>query len=371
MTMVCFLETRRLEVLAMKKLAVVSVLMILVCALVSAQAVTENPVQKAENVQFTDSCGRTVEIPADVTKVAVSGNVATIFMASIAPEYMCNVNSTPTAAQLEYLPAVLATLPATGQLYGGKATINYEELIATGAQVMIDMGDYKKGIAEDLDALQAQIGIPCIFLEADLPHMADAFRSLGTILSEKAERADELAFLVDRTLIVAEVNKDSIPQEERLSVMFTSGSDGLGTNAKGSSQAQVIEIVGAENAIVVDKVSSKGGGNIVSLEQVYKADPDVIIFSPDSIYSTVASDPAWKELRAIKEGRYYEVPGLPYNWMSMPPSLNMILGIWWLGNVLYPQYYDYDMISMTQDFYKVLWNCELSAEQAKGLLGIN
>jgi len=354
----------------MKKIVLVSVFLILVCAVVSAHPVTEKPVQKAEMVKFTDSCGRTVELPAEVTKVAVSGNVATIFMASIAPEYMCNVNSTPTAAQLEYLPSVLGTLPATGQLYGGKSSINYEELIATGAQVLIDMGDYKKGIAEDLDALQAQIGIPCIFLEADLPHMSEAFRSLGTILSGKEERAEELAFLVDLTLITAEVNNETIKDEEKLTVMFTSASDGLGTNAKGSSQAQVIEIVGAENAIVVDKVSSKGGGNIVSLEQVYKADPDVIIFSPDSIYSTVASDPAWKELRAIKEGRYYEIPGLPYNWMSNPPSLNMILGIWWLGNILYPQYYSYDMVSVAQDFYKVLWNYELTAEQAKSLLGV-
>jgi len=28
------------------------------------------------------------------------------------------------------------------------------------------------------------------------------------------------------------------------------------------------------------------------------------------------------------------------------------------------------MVSVAQDFYKVLWNYELSAEQAKALLGI-
>ena len=354
----------------MKKFLSVFALLILVGACVFAQAIEEEKVEQKDTVQFTDSCGRTVELPSQITKVAVSGNVATLFMTTIAPEYMCNINSAPTKEQLEYLPSVLAQLPVTGQLYGGKSNINYEELIATGAQVIIDMGDYKSSIKEDLDALQAQIGIPCIFLEADLQHMSEAFRSLGTILADKEERAEELAFLVDLTLIVAEVNKESIPVEEKLSVMFTSASDGLGTNAKGSSQAQVVEIVGADNAIVVDKLSSKSGGNIVSLEQVYKADPDVIVFDPESIYSTVASDPAWKELRAIKEGRYYEVPALPYNWMSMPPSLNMILGIWWLGNVLYPQYYSYDIVSVTQEFFNILWKCNLSEEQAKTILGI-
>lgn len=369
MTMVCFLKTRPTLGEVMKKASLILLVLIAACSVVFAHPAKETKVPEEETVLFTDSCGRTVEIPARVTKVAVSGNVATIFMASLAPEYMCNVNSAPTQAQLDYLPSVLADLPATGQLYGGKSNVNYEEMIATGAQVLIDMGDYKKGIEEDLDALQAQIGLPCIFIEADLPHMSEAFRSLGSILDGKEERADEIAFMIDLTLIIAEVNRESIPQDERLTVMFTSAADGLGTNAKGSSQAQVIEIVGAENAIVVDKVSSKGGGNIVSLEQVYNADPDVIIFSPDSIYSTVASDPAWKELRAIKEGRYYEIPASPYNWMSNPPSLNMILGIWWLGNILYPQYYNFDMVAVTQDLFNVLWNCELSAEQASAILG--
>lgn len=352
----------------MKKILTVSVLLILSCAVVFAHPVTETKTQENQTILFTDSCGRTVELPAKVTKVAPSGAVATMMMACIAPEYMCNVNSTPSKTQMEYLPAVLSELPATGQLYGSKATLNYEELIATGAQILIDMGDYKSSIKEDLDALQAQIGIPCIFLEADLSHMSEAFRSLGTILADKEERAEELAVLIDLTMILAEINRESIPEEEKLSVMFTSGSDGLGTNAKGSSQAQVIELVGAKNAIVVDKVSSKGGGNIVSLEQVYNADPDVIIFSPGSIYSTVATDPAWKELRAIKEGRYYEIPGDPYNWMSNPPSLNMVLGIWWLGNLLYPQYYNYDMVSTAKSLYEGLWGYKLTTEQAQALL---
>lgn len=354
----------------MKRFLSVFALLILVVSFVFAQAIEEEKVEPKEFIEFTDSCGRTVELPAKITKVAVSGNVATLIMTTIAPEYMCNINSAPTQAQLEYLPSVLAQLPATGQLYGGKSNINYEELIATGAQVVIDMGDFKSGIAEDLDALQTQIGIPCIFIEADFQHMSDAFRSLGTILADKEERAEELAFMIDLTLIVAEVNRENIKEEEKLSVMYTSGSDGLGTNAKGSSQAQAIELVGAENAIVVDKLSSKSGANIVSLEQVYNADPDVILFAPDSIYSTVASDPAWRELRAIKEGRYYEVPSLPYNWLSTPPSLNMVLGIWWLGNVLYPQYYSADMVTVTQEFFDFFWKSTISEEQAKTILGI-
>ena len=353
----------------MRKIAVVLMILLLCSAPVFSQAAKERAVV-SEKIQFTDSCGRTVELPAKLTKVAPSGGVATMMLAALAPEYMCNVHSTPSAAQMEYLPAVLATLPATGQLYGGKSTLNYEQLIATGAQVIIDMGDYKKSIAEDLDALQAQIGIPCIFLEADLNHMAGALRSLGGMLYGKAERAEEMASFIDRVMWMAGDLSAKVTDEERLSVMFTSGTDGLGTNAKGSSQAQVIDLVGAENAIVVEKVSSKGGGNIVSLEQVYNADPDVILFTADSIYDSVASDPAWANLRAISEGSYYRIPGEPYIWMSNPPSMNMIMGVLWLGNLLYPQYYDYNMTEATVEMFKVLWDCDITASQAEKLLGI-
>jgi iron complex transport system substrate-binding protein len=169
---------------------------------------------------------------------------------------------------------------------------------------------------------------------------------------------------------MAEDLSAKVTDEERLSVMYTSGTDGLGTNAKGSSQAQVIDIVGAENAIVVEKVSSKGGGNIVSLEQVYNADPDVILFTADSIYDNVASDQAWANLSAIKEGRFYRIPGEPYNWMSNPPSLNMVMGILWLGNLLYPQYYDYDMTETTVKMFKILWDYDMTVAQAETILGI-
>ena len=352
----------------MRKTVFILMIMLLCSAPVFSQAIEET-VPVSETIQFTDSCGRAVEIPAKITKVAPSGAVATMMLAAIAPEYMCNVNSAPSASQMEYLPQVLSTLPATGQLYGGKSTLNYEELIALGAEILIDMGDYKKGTTEDLDALQAQIGIPCIFLEANLQNMASAFRALGSILDGKEQRAGELAEFIDRVLWMAGDLSEKVPEDERLSVMYTSGSDGLGTNAKGSSQAQVIDIVGAENAIVVEKVSSKGGGNIVSLEQVYNADPDVILFTADSIYDSVSSDPAWSGLRAIKEGRYYRIPGDPYNWMGNPPSMNMVMGIMWLGNLLYPQYYDYDMTETTVQMFKVLWNSDITAAQAEMILG--
>ena len=188
-------------------------------------------------------------------------------------------------------------------------------------------------------------------LEGDLPHMAAAWCTLGCLLEGKAERGEELAAFVEQTVSMAEENAAKIQDSERLSVLYTSGSSGLNTDAKGSTQAQVLDLMGLENAAVVEDVSNKGGGNPINLEQLYRFDPDVILFAPGSIYAAAAHDAS-----------------MPYNWLSNPPSLNMLLGIWWLGNLLYPQYYDYDMAEKTQEIFKLFWNYDLSGEEARQML---
>ena len=335
----------------------------------ATDAPAENPAEEpaAETVMFTDSCGREVELPANITKIAPSGTVATMILAAFAPEELVCVGTKVSENQIPYLYDGIVDLPVTGQLYGGKATLNLEELLATGAEVIIDLGDFKKSIADDLTALQEQTGLPCVFIEADLAHLADAFRTLGTILG-KEERGEELAKLVEETMTMAAENSAKIAEDQRLSVLYSSGSDPLGTNAEGSSQAQALGIVGAKNAVVLEDVSNKGGGNPINLEQLYRFDPDVILFAAGSIYAAAADDAAWQPLRAIEEGDFYEIPSMPYNWLSNPPSLNMLLGIWWLGNLLYPQYYDYDMVEKTQEIFQLFWDYDLSGEEARQML---
>ena len=334
----------------------------------AVEAETPAPAEEAPSVvTFTDSCGRTVELPGEISRIAPSGQVATMILSAMAPELLCCTGSKIEADQAPYLYEGLADLPYTGQLYGGKSTLNLEELLATGAEVIIDLGDYKKSVAEDLDALQEQTGLPCIFLEADLAHMADAFRTMGALL-HKEERGEELAALVEETLTMAAENSAAIPEEDRVSVLYSSGPDPLGTNAEGSSQAQVLGLVGAVNAVVVEDVTSKGGGNIINMEQLYNFDPDAVIVSDDGALDQVLTDSAWQELRAVQEGQVYRVPTSPYCWLSAPPSMNMLLGVWWLGNTLYPEVYDYDMAEKAAEIYATLWGYDLTAEEAAEML---
>jgi len=348
-----------------KSVALATVFALLLCLCACAAPVKYDT--GTETKSFTDSAGREVLVPSVVTRVAPSGSVATMILATLCPEFMVSVSATPSSAQLKYLPRSLFELPTTGQMYGSRSTINLESLLKAEPQIIIDLGDRKDGIGSDMDNLQKTTGIATVFLEADLPHIAEAYRKMGALF-ELEERANAIADFIDETMDMAAENSGEIAENERKTVMYTSGTSGLATNAYGSTQAQVLELVGARNAVVVEEISHAGGGNIISLEQLYNFDPEIILFSGGSIYGTVSQTSSWQDLSAIKNNTYYEIPTGPYNWMSSPPSINMVLGVWWLGNLLYPEIYDYDMVKVSQRIYKLFWDYELSTDEAAEML---
>lgn len=49
--------------------------------------------------------------------------------------------------------------------------------------------------------------------------------------------------------------------------------------------------------------------------------------------------------------------------------MNRVLGIQWVANMLYPDRYDVDMMDVTEEFYKLFYEVDLTDEQAQELLG--
>ena len=102
---------------------------------------------------FTDSTGRTVELPGKLDKIAVTGPTAQIVLFALAPEKLVGIaNSWDESAKDFFAPAYY-DLPVLGQLYGGKSEMNLEELLKADPDVVIDVGEPKDGIAEDMDRL--------------------------------------------------------------------------------------------------------------------------------------------------------------------------------------------------------------------------
>ena len=313
---------------------------------------------------FTDSVGREVEVPAQIDKVALSGPMAQIVLFALCPDKLVGVSNAWSTEAEQYLDEKYFTMPEIGQLYGGKGELNPETLLQSGAQIVIDVGEPKGSIAKDLDALQEQTGIPFVHITATTETTGDAYRMLGDLLNMKDEAETLAAYcekVYDRTVSIA-------GSAEKANVLYVTGDMGQNVIAAGSYHAEILDLL-TNNLAVVDEPSSKGTGNEVSMEQILTWDPDVVIFAPESIYDTVADDAAWQSVTAIKNGAYYEVPFVPYNWMGFPPSVQRYLGMMWLSKVLYPDATaEYDLFSDVQEYYKLFYHCDLTQAQYDALV---
>jgi iron complex transport system substrate-binding protein len=236
--------------------------------------------------------------------------------------------------------------------------MNLEAIIAAKPDLLIDLGEAMPNIASDMDGLSAQIGIPVVFIEATLETMSGAYRALGELLDEEAA-AGELAAYVDETFADAAARRARIPPEKRLSVYLGEGKGGLQTNARGSIHADVIEYAGGINAADFG-TEPVGGMAPVSLEQVVLWNPDVIILGGGIDAAGVARDAGWQPVSAVRSGRVYDVPQQPWSWVGRPPSVNRLIGIKWLGNLLYPDIFDYDITAETRRFYRLFYHAELT-----------
>ena len=312
---------------------------------------------------FTDSVGRTVELPSKIDRVAVSGPLAQIVLFALCPDRLVGIASPWDETAAKYFDTKYYELPVLGQLYGGKGELNLETLLASGAQVVIDVGEPKKTIVEDLDALQEQTGIPFVHITVTTAGMGDAYRKLGELL-DMADEAEALGAYYDwvyaRTMEIA-------GSVEKKNLLYITGDQGLNVIAQGSYHAEVIDLL-SNNLAVVESPSSKGTGNEVDMEQILLWNPDVILFAPGSIYSTVKDMPEWQTVAAIRTGEYYEVPFGPYNWMGFPPSVQRYLGMMWMAQLLYPEAAGYDLYGAVKEYYELFYHAELTAEQFNALV---
>lgn len=321
--------------------------------------------QVAETFMFTDSVGREVEVPTDVTRIVASGPLAQMVLFSIAPEKLVGLATEWTDEAAEYLDAEYYNLPLIGQLYGGKGDLNLEEIAAVDAQLVIDIGEPKDSIVEDMDQLMEQVGITTVHITATLDNMGEAYRMLGELLG-KEEEGEELASYCEEIYGNALALIDQVGEENKVSLLYCLGDSGINVLAKDSFHSEVIDLL-ANNLAVVEDPSARGTGNEVDMEQILLWDPQVIVFDPTSVYDSVGTDSTWQQLSAINSGNYYEIPCGPYNWLGNPPSVNRFMGLIWLSELLYPEQSEYDLYTEAARYYNLFYHCDLTEEQFAAL----
>ena len=325
----------------------------------------QEPEDISKTVIFTDSTGREVEVPSDITKIAPSGPLAQIVLFAIAPEMMVGLATEWNPGDEQYVAADYYNLPVLGQFYG-KGELNLEEVVRVAPQIIIDIGEAKSTIVEDMDGIQKQLNIPTVHIDAATSTMGEAYRILGDLLGKK-EEAEAIAKYCDDVYKNTQDIMAKVGEDGKAKLIYSLGEDGLNVLAKGAFQAEIIDMV-SNNIAVVEDISSKGTGNPVDMEQLILWDPDIILFEPGSAYSIAGDSVTWQQLKAIKNGNYYEVPMGPYNWIGSPPSVNRYMGMIWITQLLYPEHAQYNLYEETAKYYKIFYHCDLTQEQYEELV---
>ena len=322
-----------------------------------------NQADGGETYIFVDSCGREVELPKNVDKIAPSGSLAQIILYTLCPDKLVGLTSVFTEDQKVYVEDKHSSLPNFGSFYGD--TLNLEAVLVAQPQVIFDIGQFMPKVKDDMDGIQDKTGIPTVFIEMEMDSTVEAYKTLGKILGEE-ERAEQLVDYFEELMSTTSSKLKEIPEEERKSVYYAQD-EGLTAIVSGAIHGDTIEYAGGINVVELEE-TLHGGVTEVSIEHLLLWNPDVILFAPNSIYDDVLKKSEWEQIPAIKENSFYEIPIGPYNWIGRPPSVNRFIGIKWLSNLLYPEVFDYDMVDETQKFYKLFYHYDITEEQVKDLL---
>lgn len=323
---------------------------------------------------ITDHAGRTLQIPtADaISSVFFTSGLAQVYITALAPELLGGSAAKYTSEELRFLPEGIDKLPYLGTL-NNNDEIDREQLLLHHFDIMFSISGTaltRQNISEAED-IQEQTGIPVVLVDGSFDKVGDAFRFLGDILG-RSERAEELAAYVDAVYQEVHAAVSKIPESEKIGVYYAEGPEGLQTEPETSQHMLAFLEAGAKD-VATCEVTYGGGMTDVSLEQVLKWNPEVIIAWDSRIRGGAVEDirtnPDWSQIRAVRDGRVYAMPNLPWAWCDRPPGVNRIIGLQWICNLLYPDYYNVDMVACTKEFFEVMLGVSVFDDKVLEMLG--
>ena len=352
-------KTKYFKRLLLVTIVVTMLLSVSSCALKSGAE--DNP---SDTIIITDMANREVTIPNDIDKIYAADPGSMILVYTVAPQMLIGWSYKFNETESKYILSEYLDLPVLGM----GSQVNYEAVIAENPQVVIMSGNDSDASIEKADALQEQIGIPVVVVDLGLFASPNTYSLMGTVIGDE-DRGEELRSYADSVL----TSIVDIPADERVSVYYANGIDSLNTSARDTAASQLFDIIYAENVCQME--SETGDRMQITKEHLLSWNPDYIFVngepkenvSGQNAAEDILNNPDYANLNAVQNNNVISIPKAPFAWVDRPRSENRLVGIKWLGSIMYPEYYDFTEDDI-KEFYKLFYHLDLTDEQVTDLL---
>ncbi len=324
-------------------------------------AAASPPKPSAKYVVVTDARGKEVKVPVPVRRVVSLYGLAPPFL------YLLGAGDRFYGGWSFGTPFYELVDPNFSRKVALGKSLSVEEIVKVHPQLVLatTWGRMKREVNQ-LESL----GIPvlCIRVES-IDDIYSTLKALGKALQAE-ERANEVIKYYNSVLSKVESRVSKATERPKVLVLYYSGKHhSLMTFGGDMFQSKLIELAGGVS-VTKDLIGKKS----VNVEQVIKWDPDYIVIiqyrvSAEKVIKIIESDPAWKVVKAVKEGRVYVVPYDGENWID--PCPKWALGLLWLAKVLHPDLFkDVNVTEVAAQFYKEFFNLDISKVRISGDLSV-
>lgn len=319
--------------------------------------------------EIVDMGGKKVEIPDVITKVFGTSPPSTYMIYTIDASLIVGLNFNHARGNNDssnMLDPRFMALPVVGGLQGGGNSMNRETLLSLHPDVVfLWNNDASSQLAQYLFESSK---IPSINVDLEsVESLPKAYLFFGEVLNRHARAkvlSDYASVALEKTKAIVQQNATKRPV-----VYYAEGADGLATECDQSFHYEAIKFTGGINPHLCPTKSGLGLEK-VSLEQVILYNPDIIVAQEREFFEKVKSDSRWNSIKAVREGKIFLVPKVPFNWIDRPPSFMRLLGIRWLTHVFYNTPNSEQFAQEMREFYKLFLNIDLTDEQIHHISGV-
>lgn len=319
--------------------------------------------------EIVDMGGKKVEIPDTITKVFGTSPPSTYMIYTIDASLIVGLNFNHARGNNEssnMLDPRFMALPVVGGLQGGGNSMNRETLLSLHPDVVFLWNN--DALSQLAQYLFESSKIPSINVDLEsVESLPKAYLFFGEVLGRE-QRAKILSDYATKAL---EETKEivKVHASKRPVVYYAEGADGLATECDQSFHYEAIKFAGGINPHLCSTKSGMGMEK-VSLEQVILYNPDIIVAQEREFFEKVKSDARWNSIKAVRDGKVYLVPKVPFNWIDRPPSFMRLLGVRWLTHIFYNTPTSEQFQQEMREFYKLFIRIDLTEEQIHKISGV-